>query len=157
MLIDAGHGIVPFLLKHNNRIPEAIVLTHPHFDHILGIDWIIQSYYRFNHKKAYPVYATKPCWNTVLRTLPHLRELVIFFELKPGEALKRHITPVDVNFYILEGNGIVEIGKEREYVKKDQLIFSPAKITHTLLNESDKNFRFLVIKTPTPTSETKLL
>ncbi|MCK4466315.1 MAG: MBL fold metallo-hydrolase [Bacteroidales bacterium] len=85
VLIDAGHGIVPFLLKHNNRIPEAIVLTHPHFDHILGIDWIIQSYYRFNDKKAYPVYATKPCWNTILRTLPHLRELVNFFELKPGE------------------------------------------------------------------------
>ena len=81
----------------------------------------------------------------------------VHIELKPGEALKRHITPVDVNFYILEGNGIIEIGKEREHVKKDQLIFSPAKISHTLLNESDKNFRFLVIKTPTPTSETKLL
>ena len=81
----------------------------------------------------------------------------VHIELKPGEALKRHITPVDVNFYILEGNGIVEIGKEREYVKKDQLIFSPAKISHTLLNESEKIFRFLVIKTPTPTSETKLL
>ena len=81
----------------------------------------------------------------------------VHIELKPGEALKRHLTPVDVNFYILEGNGVVEIGKEREYVKKDQLIFSPAKISHTLLNESDKNFRFLVIKTPTPTSETKLL
>jgi len=81
----------------------------------------------------------------------------VHIELKPGEALKRHLTPVDVNFYILEGNGIVEIGKEREYVKKDQLIFSPAKISHRLLNESEKIFRFLVIKTPTPTSETKLL
>ena len=84
VLIDAGHGIVPFLLKHNNRIPEAIVLTHPHFDHILGIDWIVQSYYRFNHKKAYPVYATKPCWNAVLRTLPHLERLVDFIELRQG-------------------------------------------------------------------------
>ena len=78
-------------------------------------------------------------------------------ELKPGEALKRHITPVDVTFYVLEGEGIIEIGKERETVKKDQLIFSPAKVVHTLLNESDSSFRFLVIKTPTPTTETKLL
>ena len=82
---------------------------------------------------------------------------IVHIELKPGEALKKHVTPVDVNFYILEGNGIVEIGGENENVVKDQLIFSPAKIPHTLRNDSDKNFRFLVIKTPTPTSETKLL
>ena len=62
-----------------------------------------------------------------------------------------------MTFYILEGEGIVEIGKERETVKKDQLIFSPAKIVHTLLNESETSFKFLVMKTPTPTTETKLL
>ncbi|MHA1728772.1 MAG: cupin domain-containing protein [Promethearchaeota archaeon] len=57
----------------------------------------------------------------------------------------------------IEGKGIVEIGNEREKVIKDQLIFSPARIPHRLLNESEKVFRFLVIKTPTPTSETKIL
>ena len=82
---------------------------------------------------------------------------IVHIELKPGEALKRHITPVDVTFYVLEGEGIVEIGKERETVKKDQLIFSPAKVVHTLLNESETSFKFLVIKTPTPTTETKVL
>ncbi|MHA1294177.1 MAG: cupin domain-containing protein [Promethearchaeota archaeon] len=82
---------------------------------------------------------------------------IVHIELKPGESLRKHKTPVDVNFYILDGEGIVEIGEEKEVVKKDQLIFSPAKIPHLLRNESTKNFRFLVIKTPTPTSETKLL
>ena len=62
---------------------------------------------------------------------------IVHIELKPGEALKRHITPVDVNFYILEGRGIVEIGNEKADVMKDQLIFSPAKIPHRLLNESN--------------------
>jgi quercetin dioxygenase-like cupin family protein len=38
---------------------------------------------------------------------------IVHIELKPGEALKRHLTPVDAFFYVLEGNGIVEIGKER--------------------------------------------
>jgi mannose-6-phosphate isomerase-like protein (cupin superfamily) len=33
-------------------------------------------------------------------------------ELKPDESLKKHITPVDVFFYILEGKGMVEIGNE---------------------------------------------
>ncbi len=82
---------------------------------------------------------------------------IVHIELKPGEALKRHLTPVDAFFYVLEGNGIVEIGKERKEIQKDQLIFSPAKISHILANESDDIFRFLVIKTPTPTSETKIL
>jgi len=82
---------------------------------------------------------------------------IVHIELKPGEALKLHKTPVDATFYVLEGEGIVEIGDEKQKVSKDQLIFSPAKIPHLLLNESDKAFRFLVIKTPTPTSETKIL
>lgn len=82
---------------------------------------------------------------------------IVHIELKPGEKLKKHITPVDVCFYGLEGAGIVEIGDETEEIKKDQLIFSPAKIVHRLLNNSEENFRFLVIKTPTPTEETKLL
>ena len=82
---------------------------------------------------------------------------IVCITLKKGEALKLHKTPVDVCFYILEGEGIVEIGKEEENVKKDQLIFSPANVPHRLKNEANGDFRFLVIKTPTPTTETKML
>ena len=39
--------------------------------------------------------------------------LVSHITLNPGEALKRHITPVDVIFYVLEGTGIVEVGGRR--------------------------------------------
>lgn len=90
-----------------------------------------------------------------LTSFPHAT--IVHIELKPGEALKKHITPVDVHFYILEGKGKVHIGDEEEIVEKDDLIFSPIKIVHTLSNPFDKNFRFLVIKTPTPTTETKIL
>ena len=82
---------------------------------------------------------------------------IIHIELKSGEKLKLHKTPVDVCFYVLEGEGIVEIGEEKQVVIKDQLIFSPINIPHRLSNESEKDFRFLVIKTPTPTTETKIL
>jgi len=78
-------------------------------------------------------------------------------ELKPGESLKKHITPVDVFFYILEGNGIVEIGDESKKVSKDMLIESPAQIPHRLINNSEEAFRFLVVKTPKPTKSTRLL
>ncbi|NTW09669.1 MAG: cupin domain-containing protein [Anaerolineaceae bacterium] len=86
---------------------------------------------------------------------PHAIAVVI--TLQPGESLKKHITPVDVFFYVLEGNGIVEIGDEKKMVGKDQLVESPAKIPHTWTNESASVFRVLVVKVPKPMEETKLL
>ena len=67
------------------------------------------------------------------------------------------MTPVDVFFYVLEGEGVVEIGGERETVSRDTLVESPVRIPHRLLNESDGVFRFLVVKTPRPTESTRLL
>ena len=81
----------------------------------------------------------------------------IYIQLEPGQRLRKHITPVDVFFYILEGKGIVEIGDEQEVVGKDMLVESPAKIPHRLLNDGDGVFKFLVIKTPRPTESTQLL
>lgn len=84
--------------------------------------------------------------------------LVVMLDIKPNESLLPHITPVDVFFYILEGKGEVKIGEEIKQVKKDDIIFSPAKIVHLLRNSYEEgNFRVLVVKTPKPTSETKLL
>jgi len=34
---------------------------------------------------------------------------LVHITLKPGEKLKKHITPVNVIFYVLEGKGIIEI------------------------------------------------
>ena len=77
--------------------------------------------------------------------------------LEAGESLKKHITPVDVFFYVLEGTGVVEIGDERREVISDTLIESPAKIPHCWYNESEKLLRILVVKVPRPTETTRLL
>jgi mannose-6-phosphate isomerase-like protein (cupin superfamily) len=82
---------------------------------------------------------------------------VAHITLQPGESLKKHITPVDVVFYVLEGQGIVEIGEERKEVGADTLIESPAKIPHRWMNESKALVRILVIKTPGPKEATKIL
>ncbi len=82
---------------------------------------------------------------------------VAHITLQPGEALKKHITPVDVVFYVLQGRGVVEIGEERAEVLADTLIESPAKIAHRWINESQKALCILVIKTPRPKEATKML
>jgi mannose-6-phosphate isomerase-like protein (cupin superfamily) len=83
--------------------------------------------------------------------------VAVVITLQPGESLKKHITPVDVFFYVLEGSGIVEIGDKKETVGKDMLVESPAKVPHRWSNESSKVFRVLVVKVPKPTEETRLL
>jgi len=94
--------------------------------------------------------SVKPLYNEEHAQVMHL-------ELKPGESLRKHITPVDVFFYILEGKCVVEIGDESNEVIKDMLIESPARIPHRLINNSEEVFRFLVVKTPRPTESTRLL
>jgi len=85
----------------------------------------------------------------------HASVVVITFQ--PGEELKKHITPVDVFFYVLEGTGVVEIGDEEAVVKKDQLVESPVGIPHRWFNRSDALLRVLVVKVPKPTKGTRIL
>ena len=87
----------------------------------------------------------------------HENALVVHLTLKPGESLRRHITPVDVFFYVLRGKGVVEIGDEKREVGEDTIIHSPAKVLHCWYNESAEDLRVLIAKTPRPTEKTVLL
>ena len=79
VLIDAGNNTVPYIIQHENRIPEAIILTHGHTDHTLGVDWVVQSYYfQNNKKKKYPLYCTRLVWDIVKRSYPQLEHAVSF-------------------------------------------------------------------------------
>ena len=80
--------------------------------------------------------------------------MITVITLKPGQSLKRHITPVDVIFYVLSGTGIIEIGDEKQEVVADTLVESPKNILHCWYNESSKPLRFMIVKAPRPTSKT---
>lgn len=83
--------------------------------------------------------------------------VIMHLLLKPGESLKPHITPVDVAFYILQGNPTILVGEERIKVKQDDIVESPRDIVHCIYNESDSVVRVLVMKLPKPTEKTKFL
>ncbi|GAG88197.1 unnamed protein product [marine sediment metagenome] len=87
----------------------------------------------------------------------HPNAVIIRLTLKPGESLRRHETPTDVAFYVLEGKGVVLIGDEKKEVEKDTLIESPADIVHCWYNESNEILRVLVIKAPKPTKPSNFL
>ena len=83
--------------------------------------------------------------------------LIMHLHLKAGESLKPHVTPVDVAFYVLEGNPTIMVEDEKVQVKKDDIIESPKDIVHCIYNETDEDVRVLVMKLPKPTAKTILV
>ncbi len=79
--------------------------------------------------------------------------MITVITLKPGQSLKRHTTPVDVAFFVLEGTGVVEIGEEKMAVTKETLVESPKDIMHCWHNESSDLLKVMVVKTPKPTTK----
>ncbi|HOT06641.1 MAG: Cupin domain protein [Methanosaeta sp. PtaB.Bin039] len=82
---------------------------------------------------------------------------VMHLMLEPGQEMKKHVTPVDVFFYVLEGTGTVEIGDEQREVGPDTLVESPKGIPHRWLNNSEGRVRVLVAKLPKPSEKTRML
>lgn len=80
--------------------------------------------------------------------------MVTIITLQPGQSLKKHITPVDVAFYVLKGEGIVQIGDEKIRVAANTLVESPKDILHCWFNESDSELSFMIIKAPRPEKKT---
>jgi mannose-6-phosphate isomerase-like protein (cupin superfamily) len=85
------------------------------------------------------------------------KAMVVHLLLKPGESLKRHITPVDVAFYVLEGKGTIEIGEEKAEAGPNTIIESPARVPHRWINNGPGVLRVLVMKLPRPTESTIVL
>jgi len=81
---------------------------------------------------------------------------VMHITLGPGQSLKKHTTPVDVFFYVLEGTGVVEIGDESREAGPNTLIESPAGGSHCWHNRGDAVLRVLVVKTPRPAENARM-
>lgn len=76
----------------------------------------------------------------------HIMNLV----LNPGESVLDHITPVDVLFHVIAGQGTIRIGEEAAEVAAGQIVVSPAKIPHGLQAGENSKLSVLVMKTPNP-------
>ncbi len=102
-----------------------------------------------------------------IRETPHKVDVKLMYDqdtaqamhitLQPGEALKPHITPVDVFFFVLEGTPHILVGDEKVKVEANSLVESPKDIIHCLYNESDLVARILVVKAPKPQAKARLL
>ena len=94
VLVDAGLGALNSLLDYQckagvNRI-DALCLTHPHFDHIAGLDWLANMCRRSDvpdQPRPLPMYCSMPCYEEAIgRRFPWLRELYSHRNVISGET-----------------------------------------------------------------------
>lgn len=86
----------------------------------------------------------------ISRVVENADAVVVHMTLQKGEGLVPHITPVDVKFFILEGDVTVQVGDEKKEFPAGTVIESPKDIVHNITNKSDKIAKLLVMKTPNP-------
>jgi phosphoribosyl 1,2-cyclic phosphodiesterase len=63
ILVDCGPDFAHQVREFGIQVPDAILITHPHLDHIAGLDEI--NLYKPTGRLPVPVYATEACWNCI--------------------------------------------------------------------------------------------
>lgn len=68
--------------------------------------------------------------------------------LNPGDSIPTHQVPVNVTFFILEGQGTITIGNETHAVKKEDIVLCSPNVSMSVQADDDHALGFLNIKTP---------
>ena len=94
-LIDCGMGVVPSLLDfertHGVHVVHEVLLTHPHLDHFVQLDWLSMCVVRNGREdqpRPLPIYASPECWEQgPARVHRYLAERSGFRPLRAGTAV----------------------------------------------------------------------
>ncbi len=140
IIFDAGHGVIPFLIQHGNKIPAAVILTHPHLDHTVSLDWIAQSYFKKHQKKQkLPVYCSLRCFQVVVQSFPQLNDKLEFNELYPAQTtLIKEMEEISITCYpLFHGNPAVGAGMIRVDINHQKMILLTGDILCPVLRKKD--------------------
>jgi phosphoribosyl 1,2-cyclic phosphate phosphodiesterase len=75
LLIDTGPDLRQQALQHDVRRVDAVLFTHGHADHILGLDEVRR--YNAIQGGAIPCYADAPTWETLRRVFSYMFDEVV--------------------------------------------------------------------------------
>jgi quercetin dioxygenase-like cupin family protein len=79
--------------------------------------------------------------------------MIVHIEVQPGGFVKPHVTPVDMEFYVLEGRGSFSLGEESTEAGPGTLLPSPRGVPHGMKNPGPGILRVLAVKNPRPAGE----
>ncbi len=74
--------------------------------------------------------------------------VIIHVTVQPGSFIKPHVTPVDVEFFVLEGNGTFLHGEESMEAGQGTLLPCPRGVPHGITNAGPGILRVLVVQNP---------
>jgi phosphoribosyl 1,2-cyclic phosphate phosphodiesterase len=99
LLIDCGPDLQQQMTRHNMERPDAVLITHEHADHFLGMDDLL-AFRRVLPAEAWsliPVYASEEAWNSIEVRFGYLIgsliEKRIAIPNEPLEGLTTCVTP----------------------------------------------------------------
>ena len=79
--------------------------------------------------------------------------MIVHIEVQPGGFVKPHVTPVDMEFFVLEGKGTFSLGEESTEAGPGVLMPSPRGVPHGMKNPGPGILRVLAVKNPRPAGE----
>lgn len=66
--------------------------------------------------------------------------------LEPGQIIKLHYHPdLEELYYVLSGYGIMTIGEEKQEISRNDVVYIPRLLPHTLMNSGNVPLRFVTI------------
>ncbi len=72
--------------------------------------------------------------------------VIIHMTINPGKAIEPHSAPVDMEFFVLEGEGLFTIGDEKALVRQGTLVAAPKGLAHGIANPGEAHLRILAVK-----------
>lgn len=71
-----------------------------------------------------------------------------YVELEPGGSVPMHDHVQEEVYYIVEGNGTIEVGNETREVKTGDAVYIPPNDPHCLTNTSTKQMTMMFVYSP---------
>jgi quercetin dioxygenase-like cupin family protein len=83
----------------------------------------------------------------MILTSEHLKsmEFLAYAMLPPGHAIEDHIDDYEEIYFVLNGAGVMRVGKEEKDVKEGDAIWLPAGEPHGLRNDKENMMVILVV------------
>jgi len=167
LLFDVGLGVVNSLLRarvlrKSFRPIDGIVLSHSHFDHIAGLDWLVNSLRRYPfppppNPARFPVYCTQGCWEIVTgQIFPWLKGFLDWKELKYGipQEIPGGLTLLPLPVYhgpYAPGSTMVVVKYQGYRIILTGDFLAPLQPEHAWLYQADCVFIDSTTRFPSPT------
>ena len=79
--------------------------------------------------------------------------MIVHIDVAPGGFVKPHVTPIDMEYFVIEGRGRFFLGEESLEAGPGTCIPNPKGLSHGMTNLGDGHLRVLAVKNPRPEGE----